>query len=142
MAHWWSCISGLLKLSLISTFASQWWVTLFFPPVKANLSCCFGTNTLQLQSYSLAVNSVTFYLQQTSHALLSYDRYELHRIAGDGTVPFCAEKSLRGKLCDTRSRRVGKGIRTGFHRDALRHTYLLLRRWRGSWSPEKLWAVH
>lgn len=42
--------------------------------MKANLSCCFGTNTLQLQSYSLAVNSVPFYLRKTSHALLSCDK--------------------------------------------------------------------
>lgn len=54
-------------------------------------------NTLQLQSYSLAMNSVHFYLQQTSHVLLSCDRSELHKITGDGTVPFCAEKGLRKK---------------------------------------------
>lgn len=123
IACWGSCISGLLKLPLISSFAFQWWVTLFFPPVKDNLSCCLGTNTLQLQTCSLAVNSVLFYLQQTSHALLSCDRSELHKITGHGTVSFCAEKSLRRKLCDTRSREVWKGNGTVFHGDSLRHVF-------------------
>lgn len=122
-ACWGSYISGLRKLPLISTFAFHWWVTLFFPPVKANLSCCFGTNTLQLQSYSLAMNSMHFYLQRTSHILLSCDRSELHRITGDGTVPFCAEKSLRRKLHDPTSREVGKSNGTIFHGSAQRQVF-------------------
>lgn len=94
--------------------------------MKANLSCCFGTNTLQLiklQSYSLAVNSMSFYLQQNFYTPLSCDRSELNRIIGDGTV-FCAEKSSGKTFCDAGSRKVVKGNGTLFHGDVLKHTFV------------------
>lgn len=70
------------------------------------------------------MNAMSFYLQQNFCTPLSCDRSELNRITGDGTVPFCVEKSSGKKLCDTGSRKVVKENGTFFHGDVLKHTFV------------------